>query len=159
MWLLWSVYFAAILKRVFFFTLGKYYSSLYFAFPIYICIVNQKTLNTCFAAKKKNGIPHIHLFFFQRSSLLHKQLRYANVYVKLSILSLASLKSSKTRHTLREGSYENKYCPQMVLINHLTPTLTHVWLFGLTPFADRAYPSAGVIFGPLVLEHDERVSD
>lgn len=145
-------------KRVFF-TQGKYYSSLYFAFPIYICIVNQKTLILVLQLRKKKWNSSHPPFFFQRSSLLHKQLRYANVYVKLSILSLASLKSSKTRHTLREGSYENKYCPQMVLINHLTPTLTHVWLFGLTPFADRAYPSAGVIFGPLVLEHDERVSD
>lgn len=47
----------------------------------------------------------------------------------------------------------------MVLINNLTPTQTHVWLFEQTPVTDRAYPSAGLIFGPFVLQHDEKVGD
>lgn len=41
--------------------------------------------------------------------------------------------------------------PQMVFISYLTPTLTHIWLLLQIPGVERAYLSALVIFGVLVL--------
>lgn len=47
----------------------------------------------------------------------------------------------------------------MVFINYLKPTWTHIWLLLQIPAVERAYLSAQVIFGKLVLQHDEKVSD
>lgn len=48
---------------------------------------------------------------------------------------------------------------QMVFINYLKPTWTHIWLLLQIPAVERAYLSAQVIFRKLVLQHDEKVSD
>lgn len=130
--LLWSVYFAAIWKNEGFFHPRQILFLPLLCLPIYISIVNQeKTLRFLFCRQEKmnssqqpfNSFSKIVSFAWTaalRKCLIHK-----------SIPTLSSLKSSKTRHTMREGSYENKDCPQMVSINHLTPTQTHIWLFRL----------------------------
>lgn len=143
---LWFVFFTAVTKGslVFFSTRGKFYFLLllFFAIQIYICIVYQKKTSILVLP------PRPPCFFFKDHFICINSCGTQMSVSKKSIPSLSSLESSKTRHATREELFESKRCPQMDLINHLTPTHTLSWL---TPVADRASPSAGFIFGPLVL--------